>query len=315
MSIESRLGFGCASLGSRVSARDGLVALERAFDQGITWFDLAPSYGDGDAETIFAKFAGRYSGRLRILTKVGIAPTKSSLGIRMLKPLARHLVNGLPEFRVLAGRARGAATPLPLTGTLIRSSLEASLKRLGVEAVHVCALHDPNPADLARDDVARGLEDIVARGLAQSTGIAGSTEAVAAGLAANLPIRLVQVPDGFGMPGLDWLAPHLRGRSLTRVTHSHLSRSAANLRTLISARKDGPELLVRFGYSEPVEAASRRAALDFAMASNPTGMLLVAAFKANHLHDNLAMLNAGISGDPAALKAALSEAPNQSASA
>ena len=43
----SAIGFGCASLGSRISAADGRRAIARALDLGLTWFDVAPPYGDG----------------------------------------------------------------------------------------------------------------------------------------------------------------------------------------------------------------------------------------------------------------------------
>lgn len=306
MSILDRLGFGCASLGSRVSARDGLAALERALDEGITWFDLAPSYGDGQAESVFSSFAARHPDRLRILTKVGVAPAGQSLAARALKPIAQRMVDAFPKVRSLAARGRDSATRFPLTGSSIIGSIEGSLKRLRVEAVHVCALHDPDPADLQREDVARALEEIVTRGLAAKTGIAGSPEAAAVAFATNLPIGLVQVADGFGISGLDSLPPRLRDAPLTFVTHSHLSRSAPNLRKMISGRADGAALLERFGYSGPIPASCRRAALDLARVSNPTGLLLLAAFKSMHLEDNLAMLTDDLSGDPAGLKAELS---------
>ena len=52
----SALGFGCASLGSRVDAREGARALAAAHEGGVTWFDLAPVYGGGRAEAIAAPF-------------------------------------------------------------------------------------------------------------------------------------------------------------------------------------------------------------------------------------------------------------------
>jgi aryl-alcohol dehydrogenase-like predicted oxidoreductase len=55
----SSLGFGCASLGSRVSPVQSRAALEQAFDAGVTWYDVASSYGDGHAETIPGEFAAR----------------------------------------------------------------------------------------------------------------------------------------------------------------------------------------------------------------------------------------------------------------
>ena len=48
----SAVGFGCASLGSRVSEAQGLRALGLAFERGVTWYDVAPPYGDGEAEGI-----------------------------------------------------------------------------------------------------------------------------------------------------------------------------------------------------------------------------------------------------------------------
>jgi hypothetical protein len=48
----SVVGLGCASLGSRISAADGRRAIDRAIDLGLTWFDVAPSCGDGHAEAL-----------------------------------------------------------------------------------------------------------------------------------------------------------------------------------------------------------------------------------------------------------------------
>ena len=47
---SSALGFGCANLMGRVGRRESLRALELAFDQGISYFDTARSYGWGKSE-------------------------------------------------------------------------------------------------------------------------------------------------------------------------------------------------------------------------------------------------------------------------
>ena len=62
---SSCLGFGCASLGSRVAAAEGARALAAAFEQGVDWLDLAPAYGRGAAETIAADFIRGRRDRLR----------------------------------------------------------------------------------------------------------------------------------------------------------------------------------------------------------------------------------------------------------
>lgn len=63
---SSRLGFGAASLGSRVEAAAGRRALEAAFDAGVTWLDLAPVYGGGAAEDIAAPFVRAHRDGLQI---------------------------------------------------------------------------------------------------------------------------------------------------------------------------------------------------------------------------------------------------------
>lgn len=163
----SRLGLGCASLGSRVEASKGLRGLERAFDHGVNWFDLAPSYGDGEAEGIFGTFASSRRDRIHICTKVGLAPSAVGPLARALKPLAQRLVTIAPRLRSLVRRARPAPRRLALEGQLITSSLDASLRRLRTDYVDVLALHYPDLDILAREDVLEALQHATASGKAR----------------------------------------------------------------------------------------------------------------------------------------------------
>ena len=70
----SCLGFGCASLGSRVGEAPGLRALDAAFDAGVTWLDLAPLYGGGRAEEIAGRFLKGRRDTVQVCSKVGLAP-------------------------------------------------------------------------------------------------------------------------------------------------------------------------------------------------------------------------------------------------
>src|SRR5438309_11773394 len=94
----SAIGFGCASLGSRVDAKSGLAALARAFDAGVIWFDVAPSYGDGHAEVLLGKFLAGKRSQVAICTKVGIVPGRVSLAMRIAKPVARWAIVSWPEL-------------------------------------------------------------------------------------------------------------------------------------------------------------------------------------------------------------------------
>ena len=148
----SRLGFGCASLGSRIGAHEGLEALARAFDAGVNWFDLAPAYGDGAAEEIFSRFARSRRSRILICTKYGIAPARVGRFRQALRPLAQCVVGAVPPLRAMVARGRGAPHRVPLTAAALRAGLEQSLKRLATDHVEVLpamqswSLQTPSPA-------------------------------------------------------------------------------------------------------------------------------------------------------------------------
>ena len=55
----SSISFGCASIGNlyqEVSDQDATDVLQTAWDSGITYFDTAPRYGRGRAETRLGGF-------------------------------------------------------------------------------------------------------------------------------------------------------------------------------------------------------------------------------------------------------------------
>ena len=127
----SVVGMGCASLGSRVGRREGLKALDRAFDVGITWFDVAPSYGDAEAETILGEFVRGRRDKVQICTKVGIRPARTSFAMRAAKPILRSAVDAVPMLRKYVARARPAPTKLAITAEMISSSVDDKSATIG----------------------------------------------------------------------------------------------------------------------------------------------------------------------------------------
>ena len=123
----SSIGFGCASLGGRIGVQKGIEALERAYEAGITWYDVAPSYGDGMAESILGKFASMKRDSICVCTKVGMRPADTSAAMRLLKPMARIAVAAFPG---LTGRSQVRPKPfkVQLSAELIRKSVEESLR-------------------------------------------------------------------------------------------------------------------------------------------------------------------------------------------
>ncbi|RYD22171.1 MAG: aldo/keto reductase [Spirochaetia bacterium] len=286
----SALGFGCASLGSRVASEAGIAALARAHDAGVTWFDVAPSYGDGQAERLLGLFLKtRPRDAVQVLTKVGIAPPAPSLKARLLRPAMRVAVAALPSLRAAVRQRRPAATKLPLNADLISESIDASLRRLGIDYVDVLALHDASPEEVIRDDVLRALETAVTSGKARAAAIASSPKAAVAGVAASGVYRLAQMSNNLLDPGLE------RFRSsgnwhVDLVTHSVFGNEGAVAYIAARIERDAAfrSLVTATGYEGKPSAVAADLLADFAFTDNPQGVVLASMFAEHHLHHNLA---------------------------
>ena len=287
----SGIGFGCASLGSRKSRAESLASLARAFDAGIRWFDVAPSYGDGEAEKLLGEFLRNRRSSVSLCTKVGILPGPVSLSKRLLRPAVRLVLNAAPSARSAIKRRRPAAVKLAVTPALIARSIDCSLSRLGVERVDVLALHDAAPEEVARDDVLRALETVLSSGKADRIGIASSAEAGTVALGASSLFGLVQVANNPFEPNLAALAPILAANpAIQAVTHSVFGSSG--MVEAIAAQIEGDEALLSAmngaGYKGGARDKALSYLLDYALAANKSGVVLLSMFSPSHLEANLA---------------------------
>ena len=284
----SPIGMGCASLGSRISPAHGQRMLEAAFEAGVIWYDVAPSYGAGRAEEILAPFVAAHRDRLFLCSKVGLVPPKNNGLMRLAYDLGRPVVavaRGLSRrFRSIKATRNRRVT---LTGDFIEASIASSLKRLRTDHLDVFALHDPDPADLGRDDVIRALERIVERGDARHVSMAGSLDAALS--AAALPVftffQMADDPDGRQLPALrDAL-----DRPAGFITHSALGVGGARDR-MISRLKKHPALVTEAaaaGYGGPLPEIATTLLMRRAFAVNPDGVVLSSMFSGSHLADNV----------------------------
>jgi len=123
----STLGFGCGNVGGliiRGTPAERARAVARAIELGINYFDTAPSYGDGQSE--------------------------QNLG-QVLKALKPKVYVGT-KFRV-------DGSDLADIPRAVARSLDASLRRLGLERVDLLQLH--NHIEPARGAGAVGLKDVL----------------------------------------------------------------------------------------------------------------------------------------------------------
>lgn len=284
----SSIGFGCASLGSRIGVRKGIDTLERAYEAGISWYDVAPSYGDGMAESIWGEFASGKRDRVCVCTKVGMRPPKTSATMRVLKPLSRIAIAAVPGLKRYAPRVRPTPFKVPLSAELIRSSVEESLGRLRTDYVDVLALHRPTAEELVREDIIRAVERVIQDGKARAISVAGDLEAGMTALQESLPYRFVQIANTPLAPNLRKLQARAH-RHRTFVTHGTFS----GLDRIVEKLNAQNEILIalqNLGYSgSPTEIAAAFLA-DYAFATNSAGITLVSMFKKEHLDFNLLRL-------------------------
>jgi len=123
----STLGFGCGNVGGliirgMVAEREHAVA--RAMELGVNYFDTAPSYGDGESERNLGQVLKSLKARVQVGTKFRLDP---------------------PDLHDIAGA--------------VGRSLDASLKRLGMERVDLFQLH--NRIETARGRGALSVGDVL----------------------------------------------------------------------------------------------------------------------------------------------------------
>jgi aryl-alcohol dehydrogenase-like predicted oxidoreductase len=289
----SAIGFGCASLGSRVDARSGSSALARAYDAGVSWFDVAPSYGDGHAEGLLGAFlAGKHS-QVTVCTKVGVLPSRVSFPMRIAKPFVQRTIAFLPGLRRHVVKFRPPTQPVDLTGLFVECSIVESLRRLQMDYVDVLALHDARLADVQRDDVLRALDNVVRKGYARTISLAGDLSVSLAAVTLLEHVSVIQVANNLFLPNLALAKQQLpSGRSMHFVTHGVFGQhgSLDTLASMIAKEADKRTLLDAAGYRVGAREDAAAFLLDFALASNPDGVVLLSMYQPSHLSSNLGRL-------------------------
>jgi aryl-alcohol dehydrogenase-like predicted oxidoreductase len=172
----SEVGFGCARIGGFFqgsSRKDVLNLLRSALDAGITFYDTADMYTQGESERLLGDAFARQRERVVIATKFGyVLPGQKRLGSRikpLLKPLVARL--GLTAHRVHP-RLRGTVSRQDFSADYITTAIEASLRRLKTDYVDVYQLHSPPPDVLERGEFVEPLERLREQGKIRHWGIA-----------------------------------------------------------------------------------------------------------------------------------------------
>jgi aryl-alcohol dehydrogenase-like predicted oxidoreductase len=152
--------------GANPADDDVVRAFHAAFDAGITWVDTAEVYGSGESERLVGKaLAGR---RDDIVVASKVAPSPEGTGFR-------------PEQ--------------------VRAACDASLGRLGIDALDLYQLHWPDETGVPVEDTWGAMADLVAAGKTRAVGVSNFDQEL---LERCLPIRHVDsLQQEFSMLALD----------------------------------------------------------------------------------------------------------------
>jgi aryl-alcohol dehydrogenase-like predicted oxidoreductase len=230
----SALGFGCSALiGARTFAESTRL-LEAAYEAGVRHFDVARSYGTGDAERVLGRFAMRRRDEVTIATKFGIFPARDSTSLNVAKRIIRP---ALRRSHVLLGVARRNARRTVRSGRFTPDdavqSLAMSLERLGSPYVDALLLHACTPEDWGQKELLDVLEQCVSDGRVRVYGTATSFAETTALLAAGPAPDVIQ----FDSDVLSGNAERVTGAlgTGTAITYGCLSRSLPRIGRRLAA--------------------------------------------------------------------------------
>jgi D-threo-aldose 1-dehydrogenase len=211
------LGFGGANLGNifeAMSDETAMAVLETAWECGIRYFDTAPHYGLGLAERRLGAFlATKPRSEYVVSTKAG----------RLLRPSPETSDKFDDEGQFVVPADVKRVWDFSADG--VRRSLEESLERLGLDAVDVLFLHDPdeNTEQPVVESIATGVPAAIAlreEGLVRAVGIGSkSTDALATGVRTG-PLDLLMVAGRYTLleqPAAHELIPECRERGVEIV--------------------------------------------------------------------------------------------------
>ncbi len=128
----SSVGLGCNNFGWVIDAAETQRVVDAAIDAGVTLFDTADCYCQGESETLLGQALGKRRQDVVVATKFGL----------MMDRL-EHRKGGSRRW--------------------IMQAVEASLRRLGTDYIDLYQYHRPDP-DTPVEETLRALEDLVRQG-------------------------------------------------------------------------------------------------------------------------------------------------------
>jgi aryl-alcohol dehydrogenase-like predicted oxidoreductase len=283
----SVLGFGCASLGSRISADRGRRALDLAFERGVTWYDVAPPYGDGEAEDVLGQFLRGRRTKVTVCTKFGIGRPNISPIQRAIRPIARRLLEMAPEIRPLMSSARSTGVRGPIDPNAIEPSVTESLRRLRTDYIDVLAMHEPSVPEVADEAIFEVLNRLREKGLVRSLSVAGSPDSIKDAILSSRAIAFAQLADSLFGESIENIRSFVAPNRLPfLVTHSVFnSGTIEQIERMPALKKATADFFTSNGLID-ADMSSAGIILACAFSHNADGVVIASMFSREHIDRN-----------------------------
>lgn len=149
--VSSVLGFGCAPILGSIDSKKARSAIACAIDHEINHFDLARSYGYGEAEHFVGKMIKGKRNKLVLASKFGIKANWKALLLRPAKPFIRLMLarkqayhsNAKPIHNSRSNMADNFHNRIMLDGKEMQKNLERSLRELRTDYLDYFFIHEP----------------------------------------------------------------------------------------------------------------------------------------------------------------------------
>lgn len=284
----SVIGIGCGRLGSLTnggSSREAIYTLEEAIDNGITFFDTADIYGQGDSEKLLGKTLKKYRDSVVIETKAGnVFSQKAKLASKFKRPL-RPLLRRFKTMKDNVKKLRAANIKQNFDPVYLEQALNMSLKRLQTDFVDIFMLHNPTMDVILRNELSSLVERLKETGKIRAFAIScQTTDEVKAAIQVST-IDVIQVPVGvaeYGKLEKNILTAHKHGIGI--VGRSPFS---------------GGHIFTQKGISTEISNDNSRVtpahlALQSAISHTEVATVLVGTSSRKHLRENIQAISTDV---------------------
>ncbi|MHB8447901.1 MAG: aldo/keto reductase, partial [Rudaea sp.] len=289
----SGLGLGCMGLsfglGPAVETRQGIALIRAAVERGVTFFDTAEIYGPYANEELVGEALAPFRGQVAIATKFGFGIDADT------------------------GKPTGGLDSRP---EHIKAVAEASLKRLGIDAIDLFYQHRVDDA-VPIEDVAGAVKDLIAQGKVKHFGLSEAGANTIRRAHAVQPVAAVQSeyslfwrePEQQIIPMLEELgigfvpfSPLGKG-FLTGAIDANTQFAEGDFRNIVprfaeDARRANLALVERLrGIAERKRATPAQIALAWLLAQKPWIVPIPGTTKLPRLEENLGAANLVLNAD------------------